>query len=125
MILDTCALLWLAAGSDELGQSARREIDAASRICISAITGWEIGLKHGQGKLYLPMPPGEWLEKTLLHHRIDVLPLDLQTCVKATELPPVHRDPCDRLIIATAAVHRLPVATADRRFAAYGVEVVW
>ena len=52
------------------------------------------------------------------------MPLDWEVCVAATELPPIHKDPCDRFIIAAASIHHLPVVTADPRFREYGVEVI-
>jgi PIN domain nuclease of toxin-antitoxin system len=124
MLLDTCALLWLAAGGGSLSPEARARIAAADSLHISAITGFEIAVKSRSGKLKLPALPAEWLKTVLEHHAIDVAPLDLSICVAATELPLVHRDPCDRFIIATARVHGWPVVTADARFRDYGIEVI-
>jgi PIN domain nuclease of toxin-antitoxin system len=125
MLLDTCALLWLAAGGGQLSPTARSRIAGADALHISAITGFEIAIKGRSGKLKLPAMPSEWLRTVLDHHGIDVVPLDLAICVAATELPLVHRDPCDRFIIATARAHGWPVVTADARFRDYGIEVVW
>lgn len=124
MLLDTCALLWLAQGSDQLSREARERIDSAPGVHVSAITGFEIGVKSRAGKLGLPAVVSEWLKVVLEHHDIEVVPLDLQICVAATELPLVHRDPCDRLIVATARTYGWPVVTADPRFSSYGVEVI-
>lgn len=124
MILDTCALLWLAEGGGALGPEARARIATAPALWISAISGFEIGLKWAQGKLTLPVLPGEWLEAVRAHHDISVAPLDLAICVAATQLPQVHRDPCDRFIIATARHHRWPVVTGDATFCDYDVEVI-
>ncbi len=52
-----------------------------------------------------------------------VQPLDWDVCIAATELPPLHKDPCDRFIIATAKMRHMPVVTSDPSFAAYGIEV--
>lgn len=125
MLLDTCALLWLAAGGKNLSPAARAAISAADDLHVSAITGFEVAVKFRSGKLALPALPGEWLRTVLDHHGIDVVPLDLAVCVAATELPLVHRDPCDRFIIATARAKGWPVVTADPRFRDYGIEVVW
>ena len=124
MLLDTCALLWLAAGSKELSPVARKRIQATPDLHISALTGFEIALKNRSGKLVLPAQPDEWLEVVLSHHGIDVIPLDLQICTTAVQLPTIHRDPCDRFIIATARINHWPVVTADRHFEEYGIEVV-
>ncbi len=123
MLLDTCALLWLAHEKENLSSSASKRIDDASVLYISAITGFEIGVKFRSNKLILPVPPRLWLETVLEHHDISVIDLDMEICVKATELPPIHKDPCDRFIIATAILHHLPVITADERFGRYGIEV--
>jgi PIN domain nuclease of toxin-antitoxin system len=124
MLLDTCALLWLAAGGGSLSPEARARIATADSLHISAITGFEIAVKSRSGKLKLPALPAEWLRTVLEHHGIDVAPLDLSICVAATELPLAHRDPCDRFIIATARVRNWPVVTADARFRDYGIEVI-
>jgi PIN domain nuclease of toxin-antitoxin system len=124
MLLDTCALLWLAEGAKELGAAVREQIESSAVVYVSAISAFEIGLKHRAGKLVLPVPPGEWFRRIVEHHGLAVLPLDWEVCLAATELPPLHKDPCDRFIIATAKLRRLPVVTADPRFRDYGVEVV-
>lgn len=124
MILDTCALLWLASGDRRrLSQSVLVEIDRATTVSVVAITGFEIGIKQKAGKLLLPVAPQEWFEAVLAFHQIDVIKLDLKTCIRATQLPPIHKDPCDRLIIASALIHDFPVVTADSRFSEYGVMV--
>jgi PIN domain nuclease of toxin-antitoxin system len=124
LILDTCALLWLASGDSRLSARAREAIDDAVMVHVSAISGFEIGLKYARGQLGLPVAAGEWLARVVAHHGLSVLPLDLRTCIRATELLAVHRDPVDRLIIAQALERDAAVVTADAQFAAYGVEVV-
>jgi len=124
MILDTCALLWLAQGGGRLSASARKSIGSEPVVYVSAITGFEIGIKCRKGKLELPARPSDWFETVLAHHDIQVLPLDLPACIRATELPAIHADPCDRLIIAAAEHHRMPVVTADPIFQQYGIEVL-
>ncbi len=124
ILLDTCGLLWLASEPEKLSQKARHRIEDAAVVYVSAITGFEIGLKQKSGKLRLPVPPQQWLEAVLEHHDISVAELDLDVCVKATQLPPIHKDPCDRFIIATAMQMKVPVVTTDGRFAEYGIEVL-
>lgn len=105
MILDTCALLWLASGDKKLSRSALKEIDEAAAVYVSAISGFEIAIKVAKGKLKLPGPPQEWFEKIVEHHGLAVLPLELNVCITAAQLPPMHDDPCDRFIIAAAKLH--------------------
>jgi PIN domain nuclease of toxin-antitoxin system len=122
MILDTCALLWLAEGGEHLSQSARDRIEKAPLVYVSSISAFEIAIKCRSGKLRLPVPAHEWFDAVVNHHDLTVQPLDWDVCIAAAELPPLHRDPCDRFIIATAKMRRLPVVTADTSFAAYGIE---
>lgn len=124
MILDTCALLWLASGNKKLSRSALKEINAAAAVYLSAISGFEIAIKVARGKLRLPHPPQEWMEQVAEHHGLAILPLELAVCVTAAQLPPIHPDPCDRFIIATARLHDLTVVTRDEQFAQYGVAVL-
>ena len=124
LLLDTCALLWLARGDGPLSPETNTRIAEHPVVCLSAISGFEIGTKYRKGKLRLPAEPTDWLEIIVAHHNLLVLPLDLEICAAATSLPEIHHDPCDRLIIATALAHKLTVVTTDRYFAAYGVSTI-
>jgi PIN domain nuclease of toxin-antitoxin system len=124
MILDTCALLWLAHDRSRISTETLGIIDEAPVVSIAAISGFEIGIKCRSGKLRLPVQPRVWLTEIIQHHHLDVIGLDLDICVKATELPPIHKDPCDRFIIAAAISRNMPVVTADHRFVQYGVTVL-
>ena len=124
-MLDTCALLWLAQGGGELSEAALQSIEAASVVYVSAISGFEIGIKVQKGKLELPARPANWFAAVLEHHGIEVLPLVLEVCIRATELPAIHADPCDRMIIAAAQMHHFPVVTTDALFSRYGIEVIF
>jgi len=124
MILDTCALLWLASGDKSLSRSALKGINAAAVVYVSAISGFEIAIKVASGKLQLPHPPQEWFAKVAAHHGLAVLPLALDVCMTAAQLPPHHNDPCDRFIIAAARLHGLTVVTRDEQFRPYGVALI-
>ncbi|MDM8554553.1 type II toxin-antitoxin system VapC family toxin [Desulfococcaceae bacterium HSG7] len=124
MLLDTCALLWLASGGGELSEVALEQINISPIVCISAISGFEISLKYRKGKLELPALPDEWLRVVLEHHDISVISLDLDICVATNDLPFLHKDPCDRLIIATAKHHNFPIVTGDSVFEEYGIEII-
>lgn len=124
VILDTCALLWLAAGGGQLSQTALARIDSAVVVHISAVSGLEIGLKCKAGKLTLPATPQTWFDAVMEQHSIEILPLDLSICILSTQLPAIHGDPCDRIIIATAQMKNLSVVTTDAQFESYGVPVI-
>jgi PIN domain nuclease of toxin-antitoxin system len=124
MILDTCGLLWLASGDKRLSRSALDLINDVPVVYVAAISGFEIALKIGKRKLKLPMPPREWFQNAVEHHGLTILPLDLEVCIAAAQLPPIHDDPCDRFIIAAAKILELAVVTADERFEDYGVAII-
>lgn len=122
LLLDTCGLLWLAAGHRRLSAPARKRIDSATLVGVSAITAWEVGLKAARGELKLPMEAEEWFEGVVEHHRLQVFDITPRIAFEANRLPWHHRDPADRFILATARLHHMAVVTADDNFAVYGVE---
>ena len=124
MMLDTCALLWLASGEKKISRAALKQINEAPAVYVSAISGVEIAIKAGRGKLQLPHAPQDWFEKVIAHHGLTVLPLELNICIAAAQLPPIHNDPCDRFIIATARLNDLAVVTTDENFEKYGLTVL-
>lgn len=124
LILDTCALLWLAAGGRKLSRAAIAKIGESPVVYVSAISGFEIAIKVAKGKLKLPFHPQDWFEKAMIHHNLTVLPLTLDMCIGAVELPAFHDDPCDRFIIAAAKLKSLTVVTSDEQFKRYGVTVI-
>jgi len=124
MLLDTCALLWLARGGGKLTADVCRKINDAAVVYVSAISGFEIAIKHKKGKLHLPTEPTEWFTTIIKHHDLCIVPLDLQICLRSVELEPIHADPCDRFIIATAELHNLKVVTTDTLFCKYGVSLL-
>jgi PIN domain nuclease of toxin-antitoxin system len=126
MILDTCALLWIAGGAPEDRTSGQTLdlIDTAPVVYVSAISGFEIGTKAGSGKLILPVPPSEWFDTVLDFHHLQQLGLSIDLCLRAAERPKIHKNPCDRFIIATTLMMGMPVATSNSRFRDYGVDVL-
>jgi PIN domain nuclease of toxin-antitoxin system len=124
LLLDTCALLWLASEDEHLSATARERIESAPVTYVSVMSGFEIALKWRRGKLELPATPDEWFTSVLQHHGLTAVPVEMPDALRAPLLPDVHRDPCDRFIIACALRLGAAVVTADTRFAAYGIPVV-
>jgi PIN domain nuclease of toxin-antitoxin system len=94
-------------------------------LYISDATILEIALKSSLGKLELPAAPRVWIEEQCDIWGITTLPLSHEEIYVSTELPWHHKDPFDRLIVATSMTHHLPVITSDRFFCDYGIEVIW
>jgi PIN domain nuclease of toxin-antitoxin system len=124
LILDTCALLWLASGSPRLSESAKMRIEESELVFVSAISAWEISLKFKKGELVLPLPAIEWFRRAVDQHNLVVLPLEAEDLAASVMLPDHHKDPADRFIIAQALAHDLHVVTADMMFCQYGVEAI-
>jgi len=125
LFLDTCALVWLAQGADQLTPEVRDAIDAAETVFVSAISAWEVSLKAERGGLSLPLEPADWFNQCLVAYGLTLYPLTVSVLAKSTQLPAVHRDPADRFIIASAMQENCPVVTADRKFSDYEIEVVF
>jgi PIN domain nuclease of toxin-antitoxin system len=129
IILDTCTLLWLVHDPERLTSPAREALRATAGCrAVSAASAWEIAIKSSAGKLRLPsaMTPAEWFLQACHEYGITELPVGAADFCRAVALPPIHRDPCDRLIVATALAHHARVVTADTTIPRYpGVTVVW
>ena len=95
----------------------RKALDAAagaSKLCLSAISMWEAQLLHSRKRFEIPLPFADWLARATDAQMISLLPLDRDVVVALDGLPPsFHGDPADRLIVATARAHGLPLATHD------------
>ena len=117
LLLDTHLLLWWMSNDPALSKQARELIaDPNNTIFISAITMWEIWLKKSLGKLELP---GNF-EEALAKESFESLPLSSAAAKGVAELPWLHRDPFDRVLIAQARESKLWLITADKEVAAYG-----
>lgn len=125
LILDTCALLWLASDNTKLSQKAKTAVKKAEVVFVSAISAWEIALKYNQKVLDLPLKPIDWFNKALDNHNLKLYPLDIEILTFSTELPLHHKDPADRFIIATAIKNNLTIITGDEKFLKYNVKVIF
>jgi len=99
-------------------------VDRNNELFLSAASAWEIAIKHGLGKLQLPGPPAEVIPPLLTKSGVTALPIQLSHALRVAELPPHHRDPFDRLLVAQAQLDKLPIVTADPKLARYDVTVI-
>jgi PIN domain nuclease of toxin-antitoxin system len=122
LLLDSNTFLWWRAGSEKLTERAERMIgDTDNDTAVSVVTLWEIAIKRGIGKLRFL----EDFEAVLTEEGFDLLPIGYAHLRTLETLPMHHRDPFDRLLTAQALAEGIPIATGDRVFAAYGVQVIW
>lgn len=124
LILDTCALLWIAKGEERLSSSALESIQRASIVYVSSISAWELSLKYERKQLKLPMEPELWFHRVLDAHSLVLAPLDVSVLCLANSLPWHHRDPADRFIISTAMCENAAIVTTDSKFRKYDVRVL-
>jgi PIN domain nuclease of toxin-antitoxin system len=120
VLLDTHIALWLDSGSDRLRPSTRTLIDdcwlGGGTILISAITVWEIGQLVDTGRIDLDRPVEDWLQRFIARPGLATAPLTPFAAARSYRLHHLdHRDPGDRLIIATAIEHACPLITYDER----------
>jgi PIN domain nuclease of toxin-antitoxin system len=120
LLLDTHIALWLDSGSERLRPQTRDRIDACWRnggaVLLSAVSAWEIALLVDTGRIDLDLPVEAWLERFVGRPGIDAVPLDLHSAARAHRLHDLeHRDPGDRLLIATAIALACPLVTYDAR----------
>lgn len=124
LLLDTCALLWLASDNRALSEKTRSMIENAQILYVSPVTAWEIAVKVSKGKIQLPMSPREWFDGVVKLYDITVLKLTADDMLRSAELPWLHKDPSDRFIIATALKNGFTVVTSDGNFEKYGVKTI-
>ncbi len=125
LLLDTQVWLWMLAAPERLSRKSRAVVAAAeNELLLSAASAWEIAIKHGLGKLTLPEPPEEYIPGLMLRTGVTPLPVHHRHALRVASLPPHHRDPFDRLLVAQAQLEDLPIMTADRTFRSYDIEVV-
>lgn len=126
ILLDTCTFIWLTTDPKQLSKDTLGLIENSEQIWLSAISALEIGTKIRKGKLRLHTPLAEWLEKSLRYYGITESPITIPIATLATELPPIHSDPADRILIATALVNKLTLLTPDEKIRSYPhVKTLW
>jgi PIN domain nuclease of toxin-antitoxin system len=127
LLADACALIAFHGYGGETMSEAGKTAMASGDVLVSPITVWEITRKVVLGKLDRPTPPGfngsfvAWLYAAGYRP----LPLTWDTAEHANALPMHHKDPMERMLIATALEHELPIITDNGVFAAYGVATLW
>jgi PIN domain nuclease of toxin-antitoxin system len=126
LLLDTCVIIWLSAEPKKLSKAARKAIDAAdATLCASDASLWEVCMKWQSGKLTLPAPPRKWLAEQAQIWQTERVPLVPEHFFRTCELPPLHKDPFDRLLVAQAIERGLTIVTPDQSIHAYPVAVLW
>jgi PIN domain nuclease of toxin-antitoxin system len=124
VLLDTCALLALARG--DLPKAAAAALRSAAEANVSVVSPWEVAIKVAGHKVRLSEPPIQWFRGMAERYDLRELPLDATVACAAAALPPLHRDPFDRILVALAQTHALTILTSDEDIPKYpGVKTLW
>lgn len=119
LLLDTHLLLWAAGDPDRLSAAARALIGAPeNEVWFSAASVWEVAIKSGLGRADFQVNP-RLLRRGLLDNGYHELPVGSEHAVAIDSLPPLHKDPFDRLLVAQARVEGITLLTADAAVAQY------
>jgi PIN domain nuclease of toxin-antitoxin system len=125
ILLDTHIFLWFISGDTQLSTGVRDVIrNPDNEVYLSAVSVWEAIVKYQLGKLPLPEHPETYLPKQRDLHQIASLALDEGSVIQLAKLPPLHRDPFDRMLICQALQNGLTIATVDTAVRAYSVSVM-
>lgn len=125
-LLDTCTFIWLCAEPSKLSPTAREVIDASgNQLVLSDVSALEISMKWGAGKLRLPDPPRHWIEAQVATWSLTTRGIDREDIYRSAELPEYHRDPFDRLLVASAINANASVLTPDSAIREYPVSCRW
>ncbi len=122
-LLDTSVFLWSLGAEHKLNQKAHDLLSSsAAELYLSAASSWEIAIKFALGTLALPKPPSQFVPSAIGSLAIRSLDISHFHSLMAGELPPHHRDPFDRMLIAQARLENMVLLTADRAFLKYEVK---
>jgi len=125
-ILDTHTFLWWNMDDPQLSKAAREFIrDGKNEVFLSAASAWEIAIKCARGRLILPEVPGQYVADRMVTHHFRSLPVQISHALQVFNLPDVHQDPFDRLLVAQSQMEDIPILTADPVIPQYGVSIIW
>lgn len=119
IVLDTHIWLWWVENDRALSTARKELIESADVVAISVISCFEVAWLERHGRIILPTSRTDWFEKALEGSNVLLLPITLQIVNTAVDLPEHHRDPQDRLIIATAIAWDAFLMSADGQFPSY------
>jgi len=130
IVLDTHVWVWFVSNPELLSKAAKKAIDASMEqkgIFISSISAWEVAMLTAKKRLKLSIDVTDWIGKSEKLPFFRFIPVDNSVAVKSINLPqPLHKDPADRIIIATAITIAAPVVTKDKKLLDYPhVETIW
>ncbi len=127
IVLDTHVWIWWVSAPRKLSPPARRAVQEAKELVVSAISLWEVAMLVAKSRLELDRDVGLWMRQALAAPGIRLAPLSTEIAVRSTSLGrDFHGDPADRLIVATALELDAALVTKDDRLRSWeGIVTVW
>ncbi len=126
LLLDTAPFLWFLTTDERLSEAAAAAIRSSENdVWLSAVSLWEIAVKHQLGRLPLPEPPSSYIPKQRKRHGIASLALRERVIGHLPKLPGLHKDPFDRMLVCQSLEHGLILVTSDPLVRAYPVKTLW
>lgn len=125
IVLDTSALLYWSFAPEKLTPEAATAIRKSDHVIVNAISLWEVALKVNRGKLALPMTVREYVHLLQEVDRLEIRSTNLKVWLHSVELDWTHRDPADRIIVATASLLGCRLIASDQHIRAYYPLTVW
>lgn len=127
LLLDTHALIWLVQSPDRLGPNASAALVAKdAEVYASHASLWEMAIKRGAGKLdELDSKAAEWFDHFVPRSGLRPLPIAASHLGAVEDLPRLHNDPFDRLLVAQARHGELTMVTVDTKVSQYDIDVIW
>lgn len=123
-ILDTNVLIYSLCNPNELSSEAKRIITTEKDLSISIVSLWEIAIKQSIGKLNIQLKIPQ-IENICISRDIAILPLTSNEIENVKNLPNIHKDPFDRIIISQAQLNSMSLITSDTTIPQYNVSTVW
>lgn len=126
LLVDTCTFLWLAADDPQFSRTARDACrDPVNDVYLSALSAWEIAIKHRLGRLPLPEPPQHYVASRRAWLGLEPLDFHAAAATHDALLPPLHRDPFDRGLVSQAILLGLSIVTPDPAITRYPAPTLW
>ena len=124
VLLDTHIFLWLNSEPKRLGEHLSMLQDERTDLLVSAASSWEIAIKFTLGRLNLPEPPARYVPDRMRRLQATAVSIDHDHALEVAVLPPIHRDPFDRILLAQAGRLRVPLLTADKTVDSYPIDTI-
>lgn len=126
LLLDTHTLLWLDTAPEKLSPAALSACEnPENEILLSVVSAWEIQIKHQLGRLVLDIPAEQMIDGQRSQNGLSILSVELRHVYALNDLPAIHHDPFDRLLIAQSIAENATMVSADGHFKKYGASVIW